>query len=60
MIHERFHFLSAILFDAIAFGAMFTSLEFALKLLVAFSAAGYTLWKWRCDYVDRKSKMKHK
>ena len=52
----KFDLIKVLLINIAGIGFSFTGVEYALKVLALVLTIGYTIWKWRKDYLKDKAK----
>jgi len=52
----KFDLIKVLLINIAGLGITFTGIEIFLKVLTLVLTIGYTIWKWRKDYLKDKAK----
>lgn len=52
----KFDLVKVLLINIAGIGFSFTGVESALKIIALVATIGYTIWKWRKDYLKDKAK----
>lgn len=55
-IHKHTDLIEILIAGGGGFSLMLTNIELILKVLIGFTTLGYILYKWRCNYIDRKNR----